>query len=199
MAESNVLEMNGECALDTCPPACKLLGSDLSGDNENVKADSTLSNGILNNCSTKNGLLKVTDVDSKSNSTSNSDDGAEGKSSELSSHRSSSTSDSGISGSDADHTPSKCDDEASLSNAIQDECVLTDNTNTNSASGKQDEENGIEYVVYESEAQMPNIMSLITKDLSEPYSIYTYRYFIHNWPKLCFLVSVHFYLLLAQI
>jgi len=42
-------------------------------------------------------------------------------------------------------------------------------------------------VVYESELQMPDIMRLITKDLSEPYSIYTYRYFIHNWPKLCFL------------
>lgn len=49
--------------------------------------------------------------------------------------------------------------------------------------------NGIEYVVYVSEVQMPDIMRLITKDLSEPYSIYTYRYFIHNWPKLCFLVS----------
>ncbi|ELT99450.1 hypothetical protein CAPTEDRAFT_18748 [Capitella teleta] len=37
--------------------------------------------------------------------------------------------------------------------------------------------------------QMPDIMRLITKDLSEPYSIYTYRYFIHNWPKLCFLAK----------
>lgn len=45
------------------------------------------------------------------------------------------------------------------------------------------------YVGYESELQMEAIMALITKDLSEPYSIYTYRYFIHNWPKLCFLVS----------
>lgn len=49
---------------------------------------------------------------------------------------------------------------------------------------------GICYVRYESELQMPWIMRLITKDLSEPYSIYTYRYFIHNWPQLCFLVSV---------
>ena len=48
---------------------------------------------------------------------------------------------------------------------------------------------GVEYIVYDSEQQMPDIMRLITKDLSEPYSIYTYRYFIHNWPKLCFLVS----------
>lgn len=48
----------------------------------------------------------------------------------------------------------------------------------------------IRYVGYESELQMPDIMRLITKDLSEPYSIYTYRYFIHNWPQLCFLAMV---------
>ncbi|XP_010289547.1 PREDICTED: N-alpha-acetyltransferase 30, partial [Phaethon lepturus] len=48
----------------------------------------------------------------------------------------------------------------------------------------------IRYVRYESELQMPDIMRLITKDLSEPYSIYTYRYFIHNWPQLCFLAMV---------
>lgn len=54
----------------------------------------------------------------------------------------------------------------------------------------QEDAYGIQYVVYESEEQMPDIIRLITKDLSEPYSIYTYRYFIHNWPKLCFLVSI---------
>ncbi|KAK2580473.1 hypothetical protein KPH14_006214 [Odynerus spinipes] len=48
-------------------------------------------------------------------------------------------------------------------------------------------DNEIQYVSYTSELQMPDIMKLIQKDLSEPYSIYTYRYFIHNWPKLCFL------------
>lgn len=53
----------------------------------------------------------------------------------------------------------------------------------------EEESHGIRYVRYESELQMPWIMRLITKDLSEPYSIYTYRYFIHNWPQLCFLVS----------
>lgn len=47
----------------------------------------------------------------------------------------------------------------------------------------------ISYMNYQSEEQMEDIMSLITKDLSEPYSVYTYRYFIHNWPKLSFLVS----------
>lgn len=32
-------------------------------------------------------------------------------------------------------------------------------------------------------------MRLIQAELSEPYSIYTYRYFIHSWPKLCFLAA----------
>lgn len=45
----------------------------------------------------------------------------------------------------------------------------------------------IAYKEYESELQMPDIMRVIQRELSEPYSIYTYRYFIHNWPKLCFL------------
>ena len=49
-------------------------------------------------------------------------------------------------------------------------------------------EDEVEYRVYENELQMPDIMKLIQKDLSEPYSIYTYRYFIHNWPHLCFMV-----------
>ncbi|XP_034084406.1 N-alpha-acetyltransferase 30 [Gymnodraco acuticeps] len=54
----------------------------------------------------------------------------------------------------------------------------------------EEDSHGICYVRYESELQMPWIMRLITKDLSEPYSIYTYRYFIHNWPQLCFLAMV---------
>lgn len=55
----------------------------------------------------------------------------------------------------------------------------------------ESKDNDIQYVSYTSELQMPDIMKLIQKDLSEPYSIYTYRYFIHNWPKLCFLVRAH--------
>lgn len=42
---------------------------------------------------------------------------------------------------------------------------------------------------FKDETQMPDIMRVITKELSEPYSIYTYRYFIKNWPELCLLVS----------
>ncbi|XP_014285502.1 N-alpha-acetyltransferase 30 [Halyomorpha halys] len=61
---------------------------------------------------------------------------------------------------------------------------LNDDSDRNIECSKQ---NDIAYVSYESELQMPDIMRLIQKDLSEPYSIYTYRYFIHNWPQLCFL------------
>lgn len=64
-----------------------------------------------------------------------------------------------------------------------------------SVAEKQSECGEITYVSYESELQMPDIMRLIQKDLSEPYSIYTYRYFIHNWPQLCFLVSYKIYFL----
>lgn len=33
------------------------------------------------------------------------------------------------------------------------------------------------------------IMDLIQRDLSEPYTIYTYRYFLHQWTNLCFLYT----------
>uniref|UniRef100_A0A671E0C9 N-alpha-acetyltransferase 30 n=1 Tax=Rhinolophus ferrumequinum TaxID=59479 RepID=A0A671E0C9_RHIFE len=70
---------------------------------------------------------------------------------------------------------------------------LTAGCSLRSPSGREvepGEDRTIRYVRYESELQMPDIMRLITKDLSEPYSIYTYRYFIHNWPQLCFLAMV---------
>jgi len=54
-----------------------------------------------------------------------------------------------------------------------------------------DIDSSVKYAVYENELQMPDIMKLIQKDLSEPYSIYTYRYFIHNWPHLCYMARVN--------
>ena len=47
----------------------------------------------------------------------------------------------------------------------------------------------IVFVQYKSEDQLPDLVALITVDLSEPYSVYTYRYFLHNWPHLSHLVS----------
>jgi len=49
---------------------------------------------------------------------------------------------------------------------------------------------GIEYRPYGCEWHLHDIMELVSRDLSEPYSIYTYRYFIYNWPNLCFRVSL---------
>jgi peptide alpha-N-acetyltransferase len=33
-------------------------------------------------------------------------------------------------------------------------------------------------------------MGLIDRELSEPYSIFTYRYFLNQWPHLCYLALV---------
>ncbi len=56
----------------------------------------------------------------------------------------------------------------------------------------------ITIVPYTSELQMPAIMRLIKEDLSEPYSIYTYRYFIYNWPYLCWMVRRCDYLIFKR-
>jgi len=43
----------------------------------------------------------------------------------------------------------------------------------------------IEYVAYTDESMLLAIRQLVSADLSEPYSIFVYRYFIHQWPELC--------------
>ncbi|KAL0482844.1 N-alpha-acetyltransferase [Acrasis kona] len=45
----------------------------------------------------------------------------------------------------------------------------------------------VTFDTYKSELQLPRIKQLMDVDLSEPYSIYTYRYFVNIWPHLCFL------------
>lgn len=79
----------------------------------------------------------------------------------------------------------------SVGKAANSSIVVPQNETTNcelaSKISEESDSGQISYLGYDSESQMPDIMRLIQKDLSEPYSIYTYRYFIHNWPKLCFL------------
>jgi peptide alpha-N-acetyltransferase len=51
----------------------------------------------------------------------------------------------------------------------------------------------LKYIQYQHslEAQyLPAIRALISKDLSEPYSIYVYRYFLCQWGHLCYMVSL---------
>lgn len=49
----------------------------------------------------------------------------------------------------------------------------------------------LRYIQYEHALEkkyLPSIRALIAKDLSEPYSIYVYRYFLYQWGDLCFMV-----------
>ncbi|KAK5124567.1 hypothetical protein LTR85_001784 [Meristemomyces frigidus] len=48
----------------------------------------------------------------------------------------------------------------------------------------------LRYMPYGAEKEstyLPAIRQLISKDLSEPYSIYVYRYFLYQWGELCFM------------
>ena len=44
-------------------------------------------------------------------------------------------------------------------------------------------EDGVTYKTFDKEDEMAAIVALIDKDLSEPYSILTYRYFVYNWAQ----------------
>ena len=44
---------------------------------------------------------------------------------------------------------------------------------------------GLRYSTYEGEKSLSEITALVEKDLSEPYSVFTYRYFVNVWPMLC--------------
>lgn len=49
----------------------------------------------------------------------------------------------------------------------------------------------ITYTTYKDESQLAQIRRIIDKDLSEPYTVYVYRYFLHSWPQYCHLAVVH--------
>ncbi|KAH8697067.1 putative acetyltransferase, GNAT family [Talaromyces proteolyticus] len=56
--------------------------------------------------------------------------------------------------------------------------------------GSSTERPKLEYVQYDSSREneyLPAMRQLISKDLSEPYSIYVYRYFLYQWGDLCFM------------
>lgn len=52
-------------------------------------------------------------------------------------------------------------------------------------------EDGLRYYSFDpvSHSQFTEILDIIAAHLSEPYSIYVYWYFFHQWPQYCFLVS----------
>ncbi|XP_061358791.1 N-alpha-acetyltransferase MAK3-like [Gastrolobium bilobum] len=45
----------------------------------------------------------------------------------------------------------------------------------------------IEYVNYGGEHHLPLVINLVNQELSEPYSIFMYRYFVYLWPHVSFL------------
>jgi len=69
-----------------------------------------------------------------------------------------------------------------------------DGPTENSPPPKFTGELNVHYISYGSEKEssyLPAIRQLISKDLSEPYSIYVYRYFLYQWGDLCFMVSTN--------
>lgn len=51
----------------------------------------------------------------------------------------------------------------------------------------------LRYIQYQHSLEskyLPAIRALISKDLSEPYSIYVYRYFLYQWGHLCYMVRL---------
>ncbi len=74
--------------------------------------------------------------------------------------------------------------------------IYEDNDNNNEAkirnSMDQDfvlfEKNNIVYKTYNGETVINEIMELMREELSEPYPIFTYRYFLNGWPSLNIMV-----------
>lgn len=70
--------------------------------------------------------------------------------------------------------------------------VVVDAAGTTEVEGEQSEvfsPSDVEYISYGGEHHLPLIMGLVDQELSEPYSIFTYRYFVYLWPNLTFLVT----------
>ncbi|KAL9934054.1 hypothetical protein V8E36_007136 [Tilletia maclaganii] len=55
---------------------------------------------------------------------------------------------------------------------------------------RNEQEYEIELIPYQGEHQLGAIIALIEKELSEPYLIYTYRYFLNEWPHLAWLARL---------
>jgi hypothetical protein len=54
------------------------------------------------------------------------------------------------------------------------------------AAARDDED--VRFEDYKGEQQLALMRPLIDAELSEPYSVFTYRHFLNNWPHLCILV-----------
>lgn len=50
-------------------------------------------------------------------------------------------------------------------------------------------EDNFNFETFSNESDLEPIIKLVEKDLSEPYSIYTYRFFIYDFPRMCIMVQ----------
>ncbi|KAJ2896293.1 hypothetical protein MKZ38_005695 [Zalerion maritima] len=80
------------------------------------------------------------------------------------------------------------DDPTAMTEPVPAPASATDSTpNPKQVAAKADDLKYIQYS-HQLEAQyLPEIRALISKDLSEPYSIYVYRYFLYQWGHLCYM------------
>lgn len=76
-----------------------------------------------------------------------------------------------------------CSTSTSTSNS--DANCSADGSSTN-ADGESKRAN-INFRQYRGEVDIHHVMDLIDHELSEPYSIFTYRYFLNQWPEFCWL------------
>lgn len=53
-----------------------------------------------------------------------------------------------------------------------------------------DSSDTIYFETFSDEKDLEPIIKLVERDLSEPYSIYTYRFFIYDYPKMCIMVQL---------
>lgn len=56
------------------------------------------------------------------------------------------------------------------------------------AENEQIDPSELKYSIFSNIDELDVMIKMIESELSEPYSIFTYRYFIQNWPNLCYLV-----------
>jgi peptide alpha-N-acetyltransferase len=63
--------------------------------------------------------------------------------------------------------------------------AATVTTATITAARTDGDEPELVYSIFSAVAELDAIRALIDQELSEPYSVYTYRHFVYNWPQLC--------------
>lgn len=88
----------------------------------------------------------------------------------------------------ADHTVTTIGDEIKTLNILShDQSNLNSELRNDNGNDDEDDDEipGIKFVNYRDESQLDSVMRLVGKDLSEPYSVFTYRYFLHRFPQLC--------------